>query len=329
MIPGFPDNIKSFLLAGKWIVPVFLVLIVSAFSLHAESMGGGVEVPLEEGAPGWPWWLWSIILFLFTFVLGILGVASGAGGSLLFVPTVSTLFPFHLDFVRGAGLLIAMTGALFAGPGFLKRVPVDLRSAIPLALVSSSGAIIGALVGTGLSTSQLQILLGPVVFLIVVLMRMTGKSNLPSIDSLSILSNISDSHIVNSDPGQKHRSIRRLIPGLLFFLGIGFMEGMFGLGAGSVTVSVLHSVMGLSPSMSAATGAFILSVTDTTAFWIYLNSGAVVLMIVVPSVTGMMLGTHLGALVMGRSRPVFIQWFVMMFLGLAGLLSLGRGLAIL
>lgn len=51
----------------------------------------------------------------FCFILGIIAVMAGVGGGVLFVPLVSGFFPFHLDFVRGAGLLVALAGALAAG----------------------------------------------------------------------------------------------------------------------------------------------------------------------------------------------------------------------
>jgi O-antigen ligase len=62
------------------------------------------------------WWIWPIALFFATFALGIVAVLSGVGGGVLFVPIVASFFPFHLDFVRGAGLLIALAGALSAAP---------------------------------------------------------------------------------------------------------------------------------------------------------------------------------------------------------------------
>src|SRR5580765_5747414 len=50
------------------------------------------------------WWVWPLALFLVCFVLGVFAVPAGVGGGVLFVPIVSAFFPFHLDFVRGAGL---------------------------------------------------------------------------------------------------------------------------------------------------------------------------------------------------------------------------------
>src|SRR5436190_760695 len=54
-----------------------------------------------------PWWAWPILLFAITFLLGVISVVAGIGGGVLFVPIVGSFFPFHLDFVRGAGLVLA------------------------------------------------------------------------------------------------------------------------------------------------------------------------------------------------------------------------------
>src|SRR3954468_844182 len=65
------------------------------------------------------WWMWPVALFAITFAMGIVAVLAGVGGGVLFVPIVGALFPFHLDFVRAAGLLIALTSALSAAPSLL------------------------------------------------------------------------------------------------------------------------------------------------------------------------------------------------------------------
>lgn len=82
-----------------------------------------------------PWWFWPVALLFFCFILGIIAVMAGVGGGVLFVPLVSGFFPFHLDFVRGAGLLVALAGALAAGPGLLRRNFANLRLALPVALI--------------------------------------------------------------------------------------------------------------------------------------------------------------------------------------------------
>src|ERR671926_1504347 len=97
-----------------------------------------------------PWWIWPIALFALTYLLGIIAVVAGIGGGVLFVPIVGAFFPFHLDFVRAAGLLLALTGALSAAPALLMNGLASLRLAMPLALVGSVTSIVGAHVGLSL-----------------------------------------------------------------------------------------------------------------------------------------------------------------------------------
>ena len=97
-----------------------------------------------------PWWFWPGCLLVFCFVLGIIAVMAGVGGGVLFVPLVAGFFPFHLDFVRGAGLMVALAGALAAGPGLLRRNLASLRLTLPVALIASACSVAGAVIGLAL-----------------------------------------------------------------------------------------------------------------------------------------------------------------------------------
>ena len=56
---------------------------------------------------------------------------AGVGGGVLYVPLVSGFFPFHIDFVRGVGLMVALAGALAAGaacpPPLMQQVMQDMH----------------------------------------------------------------------------------------------------------------------------------------------------------------------------------------------------------
>ena len=116
-----------------------------------------MQVAMEAVAV--PWWVWPIALFAVSFAIGIVAVLAGVGGGVLFVPIVGSLFPFHLDFVRGAGLMFALAGTLAAGPPLLRAGMASVRLVLPLALVGSVGSFAGALVGFALAPELLQTLL--------------------------------------------------------------------------------------------------------------------------------------------------------------------------
>ena len=107
-----------------------------------------------------PWWVWPIALFTVTFLLGIVAVLAGVGGGVLFVPIVGGFFPFHLDFVRGAGLLLALSGSLSAAPRLLRGGFASLRLAVANdpsmrgASVFAQGFVIDSAAATGLVASE-------------------------------------------------------------------------------------------------------------------------------------------------------------------------------
>ena len=297
------------------------LLLSPAWAMASET------VPMVPATDGADWWKWPLILLVVTFVMGILAVLGGVGGGVLYVPIISGFFPFHLDFVRGTGLLVALSGALAAGPGLLKMNLASLRLAIPVALIASTMAIVGAMVGLALPTNIIQISLGAVILGICVLMLVAKKSTVPDVKQADSLSSALRIVGVYQDQGETiNWKVHRTIPGLITFIAIGFMAGMFGLGAGWANVPVLNLMMGAPLKISVATSKFLLSITDTSAAWIYLNKGCVIPMMVVPSLIGIMLGSFVGVRILKVAKPTFIRWMVIGILAFAGIKALSKGL---
>lgn len=277
------------------------------------------------------WWFWPVILFFVTFVMGVFAVLGGVGGGVLYVPIISGFFPFHLDFVRGAGLLVALSGALAAGPGLLKSGLASLRLAMPVALIASTCAIAGAVIGLALPTNIIQISLGITIIGICILMLTAKKSTYPHVpksDRLSSILKIYGVYYEDSTGEEIDWKIHRTPIGMALFIVIGIMAGMFGLGAGWANVPVLNLVMGAPLKISVATSKFLLSITDTSAAWIYLNKGCVIPLMVVPSLVGIMLGSIVGVRLLKVAKPTFIRWMVICILAFAGVKALLKGLGI-
>ncbi len=324
-------------MARRVAIIVALALAASALLLwgaiaHA-SGDPSAAVPAAGASPGsaMPWWAWPAVLLVVTFLMGIVAVLGGVGGGVLFVPIIGGFFPFHLDFVRGAGLLVALAGALAAGPGLLRKGLADLRLAIPVALIASSSAIVGAIVGLALPTRVVQIALGVTVLGIVAIMLVAKKSEYPDVpraDDLSSALRISGIYHEASTGQDINWKIHRTPQGLAAFVVIGVMAGMFGLGAGWANVPVLNLLMGAPLKVSVGTSKFLLSITDTSAAWIYVNNGAVLPMLVAPSVIGIMLGSIVGVRILARTRPAAIRYVVIGLLLFASLRALLKGLEV-
>ncbi len=120
--------------------------------------------------------------------------------------------------------------------------------------------------------------------------------------------------------------VHRTIPGLLVFLGIGVLAGMFGIGAGWANVPALNLLMGVPLKIAAGTSGLVLSLVDSSAAWVYINQGAVLPMIAVPSVVGMMLGARIGARLLDRLSGSVVRRLVITLLLFAGARALLKGL---
>lgn len=267
-----------------------------------------------------PWWSWSLILFGFTSILGVIAVVAGVGGGVLFVPIVSALFPFHLDFVRGAGLMVALTGALSAAPHLLRSGLASLRLALPFALIGSIGSIAGAMIGLALPESVVKLLLGSAILGIVVVMTISrgdGNASPESSDNLARKLRIQGSYVEATTGEAISWSIRRTPLGLVLFLLIGFLAGMFGLGAGWANVPALNLLLAAPLKIAVATSGLVLSINDTAAAWVYLHNRAVLPLIAVPSVLGMMIGTRIGARLLTHVKPRLVKRAVILILLLA------------
>ncbi|MDM8214741.1 sulfite exporter TauE/SafE family protein [Desulfovibrio piger] len=278
-----------------------------------------------------PWWFWPVTLLFFCFVLGIIAVMAGVGGGVLFVPLVSGFFPFHLDFVRGAGLLVALAGALAAGPGLLRRNFANLRLALPVALIASACSIVGALLGLALPTNIVQTCLGVTILAISVLLLMSKNSVRPEVkmqDAVGMALGMNGVFLEPSTGEVVDWKTHRTLIGLLLFIIIGIMAGMFGLGAGWANVPVLNLLMGVPLKVSVGTSKFLLSITDTSAAWVYLNQGCVIPLMAVPSIVGLMLGSVVGVRLLAVAKPKFIRYMVICVLLFSGGKALLKGLGI-
>lgn len=281
-----------------------------------------------------PIWFWPLILFVFCFVLGIIAVLAGVGGGVLFVPLVGGFFPFHIDFVRGAGLMVALAGALAAGPGLLRRNLASLRLCLPVALIASASSIGGAMLGLYLSSLDPNIisaLLGATIMGIAILITLSKNSAVPVVTKQDAIGHALGINGVFKDESSGQNiewKTHRTLPGLFMFIIIGIIAGMFGLGAGWANVPVFNLLMGVPLKISVASSKFLLSITDTSAAWIYMNQGAVIPLMAIPSIIGLMLGSLVGVRLLAKAKPTFIRYMVIGVLFFAGFKSLDKGLGL-
>jgi uncharacterized membrane protein YfcA len=207
----------------------------------------------------------------------------------------------------------------------------SLRLALPLALLASASSIFGALLGLALPVNVVQTALGLIVLAIVALMFVAKKSEFPQVERPDALGSALAMHGVFIDGAtgrEVNWQVHRTPLGLAVFTGIGVLAGMFGIGAGWANVPALNLLMGAPLKVAAGTSGLVLSLVDSSAAWVYVNKGAVLPMIAVPSVVGMMLGAKIGARLLAVLKASVVRRLVIGVLLFAGARALLKGLGL-
>ena len=309
---------------------------------------------LAAGGPQIEMWATMAALFILGLLIGTAAVVAGVGGGVMFVPLASALFAIHVDFIRGAGLMVALVGAIAAAPVLLQRRLSRARISVPLALAGSAGSILGARIGLRVPENAIMVALGVLMLgvaaqTIIQAVRARGTDAAPDAGAPgaagdgrggaeppvrpSLSTRLAAAwHLSGSyrDPGSGETvewRTRNIVPAMVLFVGIGMIGGALGVGAGWANVPVLSSLMGLPLKLAAATSGLIIVANSSAAAWIYLREGALDPLIVVPAVTGMIGGTRIGARLLGHARPEVVRVLVIVVLLLAGVRTLWGALA--
>src|SRR6185295_13185269 len=204
----------------------------------------------------------------------------------LFVPIVGSFFPFHLDFVRGAGLVFALAGTLAAGPTLLRNRMASLRLVMPLALAGSIASFAGAVVGLSLSTEALQVALGATVVAIALMIAYStdAYSGAVESDALGAALRMKGDY---EDPAEGARidwRTHRTLAGFGAFGAIGFLGGLFGLSAGFANVPALNLLMAAPLKVAVGSSGLIISIINSSAAWVYIHRGALLPILAVPAI---------------------------------------------
>lgn len=281
------------------------------------------------------WWVWPVILFFSTFIIGIVAPLSGLGGGVLFVPLATAFSPFNIDFIRGTGLILALTSALFSAPQFIKAGLANLKIMTAIGSVSAIASIIGAMVGLWITSaiphgdSYVLIALGAILFLVFGVMITSKKMEFPpegKIDAFAEKMGLTGSWFEPNLNRVIEYKARRLFMGIACFSAAGFIGGMFGVGAGWVGVPALNLVMGLPLKAAAATSMAIITVNSAAASWPYIANGAILTVIVVPSILGISIGATIGSKIALKAKPAFIKYLVIVVMLFCGLINIYKGL---
>lgn len=247
---------------------------------------GGVE--LDAGSLG----LLLALAFLAGFVDSVVG-----GGGLIQVPALLVLFPgLPVPTVLGTNKLASVVGTLAATFTYLRRVPLSWRAWLPGLIVAFAASYGGARLTSYISSDSLRVV---VLGLLVAMLAYT---------------------LMRKNLGQQAvAKPAALLKSWLVAVAVGFYDGFFGPGTGSLFIFGLVSMVGLS-FLQASAQAKIWNVgTNLAALVYFVPNQQVAYALAIPMAVCNVLGSVLGARLALRLGSDFVR---KVFVGVVSLLIL-------
>ena len=272
--------------------------------------------------------VFSALLAGGALLAGFLGSLTGLGGGVVIVPLLTVGFGVDIRYAIGASLVSVIATSSGAASAYVREGYSNIRIGMVLEIATTLGALVGAYLGGILSTSVIAVVFGlALIYSAYISLRARQEHEpLDSSDPLALKLRLPSSYPVGDqmiEYGVQH------VPAGFGLMGLaGVLSGLLGIGSGAVKVLAMDHAMKLPFKVSTTTSNFMIGVTAAASAGVYLHRGYVDPALAMPVVLGVLVGSLLGAKVLGRSNPrvlrivfsvvIFALAIEMIFNGLTG-----------
>ncbi|RZK16103.1 MAG: sulfite exporter TauE/SafE family protein [Hymenobacter sp.] len=238
------------------------------------------------------------LLCFFALLAGLIDGMVGGGG-LIQLPALLLLLPnVPVPTALGTGKVASLAGTLASLHrylGGLRQVPIRWRTVAVAALVAGAFALLGARAVSGLDKNLVR----PLVLALLVLMAAYT--------------------FWRKDFGSLHaprlHGRRELLTGIALGAGLGFYDGFFGPGTGSLLLFAFVGLFGYDFLAASASAKVVNVATNLAGLAYFISTGQVLYHIALPMAACNMLGSTLGARLALRRGTGFVRVLFLVVVG--------------
>jgi uncharacterized protein len=264
----------------------------------------------------------TALLFLGSFLAGLVGALTGLGGGVVLIPLLTLGFHVDLRYAIGASLISVIATSSGAAAAYVREGISSVRIGMFLEVATTFGAVLGAYLATRVPTRALAIVFG----LVLIYSAWLSRSQKPHPVEKSAPNPWSDrlgmsgSYPVKgcgTPDGKVSYQVDRIPAGFAVMFGAGTLSGLLGIGSGAVKVLAMDKIMRIPFKVSTTTSNFMIGVTAAASAGIYLARGYIDPGLAFPVMLGVLSGSLLGAKVLVRARVSLLRTvFAVVILGL-------------
>ena len=278
--------------------------------------------------------LFSALLFLGSFMAGLLGALTGLGGGVVLVPLLTVVFHVDIRYAIGASLISVIATSSGAAAAYVRDGFSNVRIGMFLEVATTLGALFGAFLASRIPVRALAIIFGLVLLYSAYLSWRQRRAPencaedvpLPA-QSRSDRLRLSGKYPCKDAHGnsiQQAYKVDRIPAGFATMFGAGTLSGLLGIGSGAVKVLAMDQIMRIPFKVSTTTSNFMIGVTAAASAGIYLHRGYIDPGLAFPVMLGVLAGSVLGARYLLRARVDLLRsifTFVILALGVEMILN--------
>ena len=264
--------------------------------------------------------VFSGLLYLGSFIAGLLGALTGLGGGVVLVPLLTLAFHVDIRYAIGVSLISVIATSSGAASAYVREGYSNVRIGMFLEVATTIGAILGAFLATVVHTQLLAIIFGIVLLYSAFLSWQQARGASLELKKSNPWS--SKLGMSGDYPGLDGKICKYEVDnipggfGMMFVAGT--LSGLLGIGSGAVKVLAMDRIMKIPFKVSTTTSNFMIGVTAAASAGIYLHRGLIAPGLAFPVMLGVLSGSLLGARYLARAhvsvlRTVFT--FVVLALG--------------
>jgi uncharacterized membrane protein YfcA len=266
------------------------------------------------------------LVWLGSFVAGLLGALTGLGGGVVLVPLLALFFHVDIRYAIGASLVSVIATSSGAAAAYVKEGFSNIRIGMFLEIATTLGALTGAFLATIVPTSALAVIFGVVLLYSAYISRRprpAHERNLPP-DRIATFLRMNGS--LPEAGGTRYYNPQNVPAGFGLMYGAGTLSGLLGMGGGSMKVLAMDQTMKLPFKVSTTTSNFMIGVTAAASAGVYLSRGYVDPGLAMPVMLGVLAGSLLGTHILMRSETRVLRLIFSLVIALLGLEMLYKGI---
>jgi uncharacterized membrane protein YfcA len=247
-------------------------------------------------------WEFSLIVWVGSFLAGLLGALTGLGGGVVIVPLL-VLLGVNIHYAIGAALVSVIATSSGAAAAYVRAGYSNVRVGMFLEIATTIGALTGAVLGTMvLPTAAIAVIFGLVLLLSAFLSLQQRREalGLDRPDRLATRLRLDGSF--PTPEGRRSYHVHHVPLGFAIMYIAGVLSGVLGIGSGAVKVLALDQAMRMPFKASTTTSNFMIGVTAAASAGLYLHQGYIDPGLAMPVMLGVLPGALLGTLILVRAR---------------------------